>query len=140
MDQSQTREPTLSGFTGPFREGLEPLGTLYQKKLHNLNLAFMNHVREMLPRPDEEVWQGVKTGDDYMWPYGILFHFYNRRILILLPNTAGERDSSSRSFAERGFSLYYQGRQLSDEKIERIMLKVIVTCQDAYEELYGPIV
>lgn len=139
MHQPQIAEPTLSGFTGPFREGLEPLGTLYQKKLHNLNLALMNHVREMLPRPDEEVWQGVKTGDDYIWPHGILFHLYNRRILILLPNTMRERDPNSRSFAERGFSLYYQGRQLNDERMERIMIKIIATFHDAYEELYGPI-
>lgn len=129
----------VEGFTGPFSAGLEPVTSLYQSKTFRLNLMLMNHFRELLPRPDGGVWEDVRTSDDYVWPFGVQFQFYNRHVLVLLPAVLKERDQSRETYSGRDVLLYYQGRTLTERQLARVMRRVAVVFEDAYEDLYGPI-
>ncbi|MES2931324.1 MAG: hypothetical protein V4682_01325 [Patescibacteria group bacterium] len=129
----------LEGCKGPYMQGLEPAQALYTSKRIRLNKTFLKHIRDYLPGPVRHLEKNIVTLDDYVWPHGISFRMHHREIMVLMPRVHETKDPVMGSYAGRDIVLLYRGRPLSDRELERILRKVAVAIEDAYEDLYGPI-
>lgn len=139
MTDSSTPALLLLGFAGPYTQGLEPAQALYKTKRIRLNKTFYKHIRDYLPSPVRDLEKNVHTLDDAVWPYGISFRMHHREVLVLMPRIREAKDPTTGSYTERDIMLLYRGKPLTDRALERILSKVRVAIDDAYEDLYGPI-